>query len=50
LNMAYSDNYDIKSREDRQWIVRLVEAELNHFRDGGHGTELFGVYRPRSIR
>jgi 2-polyprenyl-3-methyl-5-hydroxy-6-metoxy-1,4-benzoquinol methylase len=47
INLAYSDNFDLIKQEDRSWIQRMVEAEINHFRSGGRGTELFGVYRPR---
>jgi SAM-dependent methyltransferase len=49
INLAYSDNYDLQNPEDRQWIVRMVKAEVNHFQLGGRGTELFGVYRPRLL-
>lgn len=47
LNLAYCDNYDVKLIEDRQWITRMVSAELDHFQNGGRGTELFGIYLPR---
>jgi SAM-dependent methyltransferase len=47
INLAYSDNYDLQKPEDRVWITRMVDAEMKHFRDGGRGTELFGVYKPR---
>jgi SAM-dependent methyltransferase len=47
LDLSYNDNYDLQVPEDRLWIVKLVEAELNHFRQGGRGTELFGIYSPR---
>ncbi|MCX6650724.1 MAG: class I SAM-dependent methyltransferase [Methanomassiliicoccales archaeon] len=47
LNLAYNDNYNAQNLDDRQLIVRMVEAELDHFKNGGRGTELFGVYKPR---
>jgi SAM-dependent methyltransferase len=49
INLTYSDNYDLKSPDDRKWIIRMVNAEVEHFRAGGRGTELFGVYRPRLL-
>lgn len=48
LNLAYSDNYNIDNDEDRRIIIGLAEAELNHYLEGGRGTELFGVYLPKS--
>lgn len=47
VNLAYADNFDIRKPEDRSWIIRMVNAELSHFRSGGRATELNGVYRPR---
>lgn len=49
MNMAYSDNYDLQAEEDRQWIGRAVQAELDVFRCGARTTELFGVFRPRTL-
>jgi len=49
INQAYSDNYNLQNSEDRTWIVRMVNAEMSHFRAGGPGTELHGVYRPRLL-
>lgn len=49
LNLAYCNNYDLNKDEDREWIVRMVEKELAHFRKGGRPTELFGIYRPRPL-
>ena len=50
INLAYSDNYDLGKVEDRDWILHMVNAELDYFYAGGLGTELYGVYRPRSIQ
>jgi ubiquinone/menaquinone biosynthesis C-methylase UbiE len=47
-NLAYCDNYDLSSEDDLRWIDKLITVELDHFRNGGRGTELFGVYRPHS--
>jgi len=47
INLAYSDNFDLENVDDRDWIIRMVNAETDHFRIGGRGTELFGVYSPR---
>lgn len=47
INLAYSDNFDLEKVDDRGWIIRMVNAEADHFRTGGRGTELFGVYSPR---
>lgn len=47
VNHAYSDNYDLRQKEDREWIAKAVSTELDYFRAGGRGTELFGVYRAR---
>jgi SAM-dependent methyltransferase len=49
INQAYSDNYNINNSEDRLWIAKLVNAEINYFRSGGIGTELNGIYKPRKI-
>jgi len=49
INLAYSDNYALKNPEDRMWIHKAVQAECTCFRNGGRGTELHGVYRPRMI-
>lgn len=49
INLAYSDNFDLYNAGDRKWIVGMVNAEVNHFRAGGRGTELFGVYKPRLL-
>jgi hypothetical protein len=47
--MAYNDNYDTENAEDRSVIANMVEMELDHFRGGGRGTELFGIYRQRHM-
>lgn len=49
INLAYSDNYDLQNVDDRKLIAAMVNAEVNHFRAGGRGTELFGVYKPRLL-
>ncbi len=50
LNQAYCDNYDLNENKDREWIYRMVEREMAHFRKGGRATELFGIYRPRPFQ
>ena len=49
INIAYIDNYDLSNENDRRWIFNMVKAELDHFRNGGRGTELNGVYRQKRI-
>lgn len=49
MNLAYSDNYDLTNPVDLMWIFKAVQAELSHFKNGGRGTELHGVYRKRFI-
>jgi SAM-dependent methyltransferase len=49
VNLAYSDNFNLHRPEHRQWIAKMVQAEVEHFRGGGQGTELFGVFRPRML-
>lgn len=49
INLAYSDNYDLSCHDDLNWIKKMVEHEIEHFRTEGHGTELFGVYKPRKF-
>lgn len=46
LNQAYSGNYDLAVEEDWRRVLSLVQAELDHFRNGGTPVELFAVYRP----
>jgi ubiquinone/menaquinone biosynthesis C-methylase UbiE len=47
VNLAYSDNYKMNDPEDTSWIVKAVQSEINYFRNGGRGTELYGIYSPR---
>lgn len=47
LNLAYSKNYDLASSEDCALINQIVRSELAHYRDGGRGTALWGVYQNR---
>lgn len=47
INLAFSDNFDLNNAVDRMWIIRMVDAELNHYIADGRGTELHGVYKPR---
>ena len=49
VNLAYSDNYDLMSIIDRSWLKQAVRAEYVYYKNGGRGTELHGVYRPRVI-
>lgn len=49
LNLAYYKNYDLNSEVDRQVIAGLVKAEVTYYRDGGQGTELFGVFKRRNL-
>jgi SAM-dependent methyltransferase len=49
LNLAYCNNYNLADSDDRSLIVRLVKAELAHFRNSGRGTELFGVFALRDF-
>ena len=49
VNLAYSDNYNMNDPEDTSWIIKAVQSEINYFRNGGRGTELYGVYRPRQF-
>jgi SAM-dependent methyltransferase len=47
INLAYSDNYDLSKIEDREWITKIISTEVTHFKQGGRGTELNGVYVKR---
>jgi SAM-dependent methyltransferase len=49
VNLAYSGNFNLEKAEDRALIIDLVRAELEHFRNGGLGTELFGVYKKKHL-
>ncbi|MDB5980208.1 MAG: protein of unknown function, putative Methyltransferase [Pseudomonas sp.] len=49
VDLAYSDNFDLSMAEDRNWIIDMVKAEVQHYRKGGRGTELFGVYSRRHV-
>lgn len=46
---AYSDNYNLSDPVDRAWLIQLINAEIIHFQTGGRGTELFAIYRPRTL-
>lgn len=49
VNLAYSGNFNLEKAEDRALIIDLIRAELEHFRNGGLGTELFGVYKKKHL-
>jgi SAM-dependent methyltransferase len=49
VNLAYSGNFNVEEAGDRALVIDLVRAELDHFRNGGLGTELFGVYEKRHV-
>ncbi|WP_434704816.1 class I SAM-dependent methyltransferase [Pseudomonas sp. Z1-12] len=49
VNLAYSGNFNLEQAEDRALVIELVRAELEHFRNGGLGTELFGVYKKKHL-
>ncbi|MEZ5738064.1 MAG: hypothetical protein R3E68_00485 [Burkholderiaceae bacterium] len=49
LNLAYSDNFNLAEAGDRALIATLVSGEIDHFRRGGRGTEMFAVYRRRTL-
>lgn len=49
VDLAYSGNFNLEKTEDRALVSSLVQAELEHFRHGGLGTELFGVYKKRHM-
>lgn len=44
INQAYCDNFNLEDPEDRKLIMAMVRAEVRHFRNGGRGAELLGVY------
>jgi len=43
INLAYGNNFNIDDLEDRKLIVAMVRAEVQHYRRGGRGTELFSI-------
>ncbi|WP_434653789.1 class I SAM-dependent methyltransferase [Pseudomonas sp. R3-56] len=49
VNLAYSGNFNLAKAEDRALVIDMVRAELEHFRNGGLGTELFGVYKKKHL-
>ncbi|MGD8217483.1 class I SAM-dependent methyltransferase [Pseudomonas thivervalensis] len=49
VNFAYSGNFNLEEAEDRALVIDMVRAELEHFRNGGLGTELFGVYKKKHL-
>jgi len=49
VNLAYSGNFNLEKAQDRALVIDLVRAELGHFRNGGLGTELFGVYQKKHL-
>ncbi|WP_434579617.1 class I SAM-dependent methyltransferase [Pseudomonas sp. Z5-35] len=49
VNLAYSGNFNLEKAQDRALVIDLVRAELEHFRQGGLGTELFGVYQKKHL-
>ncbi|RIJ09405.1 class I SAM-dependent methyltransferase [Pseudomonas sp. 91RF] len=49
IDLAYSNNFDLKLAEDQERVVAMVKAEVIHYRSGGRGTELFGVYKRRHL-
>ncbi|MCK5942788.1 MAG: class I SAM-dependent methyltransferase, partial [Planctomycetes bacterium] len=40
FNMTYLDNYDLRRDQDRELVDRAIEAEIAHFRAGGHPASL----------
>jgi SAM-dependent methyltransferase len=49
VNLAYSENFHLEDTQDRALVIDMVRAELEHFRNGGLGTELFGVYKKKHL-
>ncbi len=49
VNLAYNDNYNLNDECDINLVKSFVEAELDYYYQGGRGTELFGVYKPRQL-
>ncbi|WP_434560897.1 class I SAM-dependent methyltransferase [Pseudomonas sp. R1-6] len=49
VNLAYSGNFNLEQAQDRALVIDMVRAELEHFRHGGLGTELFGVYKKKHL-
>ena len=49
VNLAYSDNYNLNDEGDINLVKSFVAAELDYYYQGGRGTELFGVYKPRQL-
>jgi len=49
INLAYSKNFNICQINDRKLIAEMVRAEMQYYRKGGRGTELFGVYKRRDL-
>jgi hypothetical protein len=47
LNAAYFSNYDLSNHEHCHWILTLVVAEYNLWKNGGRPTESHSVYRRR---
>jgi SAM-dependent methyltransferase len=47
VNPAYFHNYDLKSEEDRYFVLSLVAAEFNLWKHGGRAAESHSVYRRR---
>jgi hypothetical protein len=47
VNPAYFHNYDLKSEEDRYFVLSLVAAEYNLWKRGGRAAESHSVYRRR---
>ncbi|WP_248799622.1 class I SAM-dependent methyltransferase [Pseudomonas sp. MWU13-2105] len=50
IDLAYSNNFNIDAPADRQLIAEMVRAEVQHYRQGGRGAELFGIYGCRHDR
>lgn len=49
INLDYSDNYSLDKPEDRNLIIKMVEAEIGHYAKGGISTELHGIYTPKKF-
>jgi len=49
VNLAYGDNYNLARASDIKIVKSLVAAELDYCAQGGKGTELFGIYKPRPL-
>lgn len=47
LDQTYHNNYHLNLQNDRDLIIKIVKAEINHYRDGGKGTALFARFKPR---